>query len=101
MNMNLTADDRTNLDIGDILYRMNDAEYLLEVVLRWFEDSGETGTENRDDVESYRKTSFYHDAEIYYTVLRALRDKLQDAKVGVLNTEAAIDKLGIWNSPKQ
>lgn len=101
MNTNLTADEKMNLDTGDTLYRLTDAEYLLEVILRWFEDNGETGIEGRDNVDNYRKVSFYHDAEVYYTVLRALRDKLQDAKESVLNVEAAIDKLGIWNNPKQ
>lgn len=101
MNTNLTDDEKMNLDTNDTLFLLTDAEYLLEVILRWFEDSGETSIEGRDDVDNYRKTAFYHDAEMYYTVLRALRDKMQDAKVSVLKTEAAIDKLGIWNNPKQ
>ena len=50
--MNLTADDRMALDMGEVLYKLDDAQYLLEVVLRWMEDEGAVGTKGREDAEN-------------------------------------------------
>lgn len=97
--MNLTANDRMALDMGEVLYKLDDANNLLEVVLRWMEDEGGVGTVGREDVDTYKKTAFYTNANVYHTVLRSLRDKLQDAQKDAENTETAIDKLGIWNNP--
>ena len=101
MNMNLTADDRSILDVGEMICKLTDAEYLLDVVIRWMESDGKVGVIDRENVDAYRKSAFYTDAEEFHVVLRALRARLQDAKEDAVNVENVLDKMDIWSNHKQ